>query len=432
MAHNPYIESFAQARESLPGRGVGWLDALRARAIERFGEAGFPTTKDEVWKFTNLRPLTRQDFSLAPRLENSVAPGDLSPHLPAGLDCHRMVFVDGHFRADLSAIGALPEGARLASLATVLQDDPDALEAYLSDEGGSPAALNTAFMADGAVLLIDENTDLDRPVHLLYLATAGDAARVNHPRNLIVVKAGASATVIESYAGASESLYWTNAVTEVTVGRGATLKHIKFQNEGSGGLHLAATRVRLEAGAAYDNFTAQWGARLARNEIDARLGGEGVSCRLKGVFLGRGRQHIDNTTLVDHAEPGCFSDEYYKGVLDGNAHGVFQGKIIVRPGAQQTDAHQLSKNLLLSDTAQVDTKPELEIYADDVKCSHGAATGELDEDALFYMRARGIDGREAERMLVEGFIGDIVDVIDVPELAAHLSTAVTAWLARGE
>ena len=218
----------------------------------------------------------------------------------------------------------------------------------------------------------------------------------------------------------------------MTVERDAVLKHVKFQNEGGGGFHLAATRTKIAGGATYDNFTAQWGARLARNEIAARFDGEGATCRLKGAFLGRGRQHLDNTTFVDHAEPGCFSDEFYKGVLDGNSHGVFQGKIIVRPDAQGTDAHQLSKNLLLSETAQVDTKPELEIYADDVKCSHGAATGAIDEDALFYMRARGIDGCDAERMLIEGFIGEIVATIEQPELIAHMERAVAAWLAQGK
>ena len=430
--HTPYVDAFAAVSGSLPGRGVGWLASLRARAIERFGEAGFPTPRDEVWKFTNLRPLTRQAFSLAPRVENSVALDDLTPHLPEGLACHRMVFVDGHYRAELSDIGPLPDGVRLASLAQIIEDDPDSLEEYLCDAGDSPTALNTAYTADGAVLMIDPGVALEMPVHLLYLATAGEDARVNHPRNLIVAGAGASATVIESYAAAGGGTYWTNTVTDVTVERDAELRHIKFQNEGSDGFHLAATRAAIAAGASYDNFTAQLGARLARNEITANFGGEGATCRLKGAFLGRGRQHLDNTTLVDHAEPGCFSDEYYKSVLDGDAHGVFQGKIIVRPDAQGTDAHQLSNSLLLSESAQIDTKPELEIYADDVKCSHGAATGALDEDALFYMRARGIDAALAERMLIEGFIGEITATIELPELTAHMERAVAAWLAQGK
>ncbi len=217
--HSAYVEAFAQARESLPGHSVGWLDKLRARAIERFGEAGFPTPRDEVWKFTNLRALTRQTFNLAPRQENSVVLDDLSPHLPQGLDCHRMVFVDGHFRADLSPIGALPEGVRLASLAQTLVDDPDSLEPYFIDQGDSPAALNAAFAADGAVLIIDGGVALEKPVHLLYLATAHEQALVNHPRNVIVAGAGSRATVIESYAAVADGAYWTNVVNDVTVER---------------------------------------------------------------------------------------------------------------------------------------------------------------------------------------------------------------------
>ena len=429
-----YMDAFAVSRKCLPGQGVGWLDALRSRAIERFGEAGFPTPRDEMWKFTNLRPLTRQTFTLAPRRENSVTLEDLSPHLPDGLACYRMVFVDGHYRADLSNFGDLPRGVHLSSLAQTLESDADSVRPYITDHGDSPAALNTAFMSDGAVLTIDENITLDRPVHLLYLATAGEDAQLSHPRSLIVAHAGSHATVIESYAGAAgaANIYWTNAVTEVIVEGDASLKHVKFQNEGHAGFHLAATRVRIETGATYDSFVAQLGARLARNEIVASLDGEHATCRLKGLFLGRGKQHLDSTTLVDHAKPSCHSDEFYKGVLDGDAHGVFQGKIIVRPDAQKTDAHQLSNNLLLSKTAQVDTKPELEIYADDVQCSHGAATGELDADALFYMRARGLDAAEAQRMLVKGFIGEIVGTIELPELAAHMERCVAAWLAQGE
>lgn len=427
--HSAYVDAFGAVRKALPGQGVDWLESLRARAIERFASAGFPTPKDEVWKFTNLRPLTRHSFALAPRQDNSVDLNDLAPHLPEGLACHRMVFVDGHFRADLSDLGDLPKGVRLTSLARILEDDPALVAAYLSDQGDSPAALNTAFMADGAVVMLDAGVALETPVHLVYLASAGETARVNHPRNLIHLAPASRATVIESYAAAAAGAYWTNAVSDVIVGRDAALKHIKFQNEGTDGFHLAATRAHLAEGATYDNFTAQLGARLARNEIAASLDGEGASCKLKGAFMGRGRQHLDNTTFVDHAKPGCFSDEYYKGVLDDDAHGVFQGKIIVRPDAQGTDAHQLSHNLLLSETAQVDNKPELEIYADDVKCSHGAATGELDRDALFYMRSRGIEARLAKRMLVEGFIAEIIETIEVPELNAHMERAVAAWLA---
>ena len=221
--HSAYVDAFGAVRKALPGQGVDWLESLRARAIERFASAGFPTPRDEVWKFTNLRPLTRHSFALAPRRDNSVDLNDLAPHLPEGLACHRMVYVNGHFRADLSDLGDLPKGVRLTSLARILEDDPAVVEAYFSDHGDSPAALNTAFMADGAVVMLDAGVDLETPVHLFYLATAGETAHVNHPRNLIVLAAGSRATVIESYAEAADGAYWTNAVSDVIVEQGLRL-----------------------------------------------------------------------------------------------------------------------------------------------------------------------------------------------------------------
>ncbi|MFP6743906.1 MAG: SufD family Fe-S cluster assembly protein, partial [Alphaproteobacteria bacterium] len=381
MATNDYSGAFAAARKSLPGQTLPWLDTLRQRAIEQFAEAGLPTIRDEVWKFTNLRALDRELFVPAPARQNGIALGDLEPHLPANLDCHRLVFVNGYLRADLSDLCALPQGVRLASLADLLDNDPDAVAEFFPAEiaGDSPVALNTAFMTDGAVLTIDDGVTLDRPVHLLYLAVPDDRPTAIHTRNLIVAGAGAVATVIESYAGMNSGAYWTNAVTDIVAAADASLRHIKLQGEGAEAFHLAATRARLANGVAYDSFVLQTGAQLARNEIFATLGGSNIDCRLGGAYLGRGRQHLDNTTVVDHAEPDSYSNEHYKGVLDGNAHGVFQGKIVVRPDAQKTDAHQLNKNLLLSESAQADTKPELEIYADDVKCSHGATVGEIDE-----------------------------------------------------
>ena len=431
--HRAYAAEFEAAKDGLPGRHLPWLEALRARGLERFVEAGLPTIRDETWKFTNLRALARDVYGLAPARSNGLATGDLAPHLPAGLDCHRLVFVNGRLRPDISDIGALPEGVRLSGLAALLDDDPDLAEEHLAGAlaGDSPVALNAAFMADGAVLIIGPGVALERPVHLLFLAAGEDAPAASHPRNLIVAGPGSSATVIESYAGLGDGPYWTNVVTDIVVGRDAAVRHVKLQDEGVGAFHLAATRARLAEGASYDSFVAQTGARLARNEIAATLDGTGADCRLSGVYLARRRQHFDNTTVVDHAEPDGYSNEHYKGVLDDDAHGVFQGKIIVRADAQKTDAHQLNKNLLLSEGAQVDTKPELEINADDVQCSHGAATGKLDEEALFYMRARGIEAPEAQRMLVAAFVGEIVDTISPAPVKAHVERAVAAWLAAG-
>ena len=431
-----YVRQFAVAKATLPGHDVPWLAALRERAIERFAALGFPTRKLEAWKFTDLRPLTRIAFASPPRRANGISREGIARFLPEDVECHLLVFVDGRLRADLSRVGALPAGARLCGLAEALESFPDRLEAHLGREeaidGHAPVALNTALMADGAVLMLDRGVVLDQPVHLLCLATAHEAPIAVHVRNLVVADAASGATVIESYAAAAPGAYWTNAVTDVAVREGAAIRHVKVQAEGGDAFHLAVTRVALADACRYESFVAALGGRLGRNEIAAVINGEDVECRLGGIILARGRQHLDATTLIDHAKPGSFSDEHYRGVLDEFAHGVFQGKIIVRPDAQKTNAHQLNKNLLLSETARVDTKPELEIHADDVKCGHGATAGELDADSLFYLRTRGLDGEAAERLLIESFVGEIIDSVGIPRLRPHLWRVVAGWLSRIE
>ena len=427
-----YVDQFAAQRAALPGNGIAWLDDAREAAIARFAEVGFPTNRDEAWKFTDLRRFARTSYAPAPKHANGVAAGDIADFLPDGLDCHLMVFVDGHARPDLSDIGALPEGARLVSLAEAIADDPELVEPMLADAGVTdafgPAALNAALMADGAVLTLAPGVMLEKPVHLLYLGAGGAAPVAAHLRNLVVAGAGSAATLIETYAPAGDGAYWTNAVTDIAADRDAAIRHVKLQTEGPETVHIAATRARLGGGARYDNFAASVGGRLSRNEISAVFDGEHGECRLGGAYLPRGRQHMDTTTLVDHAKPECTSHEHYRGVIDDAAHGVFQGKIVVRADAQKTDAHQLNKNLLLSETARVDTKPELEILADDVKCSHGATAGELDADALFYLRSRGIDAESAQNLLVEAFVGEIIETVEDDAIKAHLWRVVTGWL----
>ncbi len=435
-ATDAQIRRFAEAKATLPGHDLPWLATLRDGAIERFAALGFPTRKLEEWKFTDLRPLTRTAYLPAPRRANGIAGDSVARYLPADLATHRLVFVDGHYRAELSDVGELPSGARLLSLAEAFAADPDLVEAHLGrDEtldGSGPVALNAAFMADGAVLTLARGVALERPVHLVFLATGGDPPGAAHVRNLIVAEAESSATVIETYAAPAEGAYWTNAVTDVVAGSNAAIRHVKLQTESREAFHIAATRAHLAAGSSYHNLAASAGARLARNEITAVLDGEGAECRLAGLYLARDRQHLDTTTLIDHARPGCSSREFYKGVIGGNGHGVFQGKIIVRPDAQRTDADQLNKGLLLTREAQLDTKPELEIHADDVRCTHGAAVGALDPEALFYLRSRGLDAELARRILVEAFVAEIVDAAEPAAIGAHLRSMVAGWLAEVE
>jgi Fe-S cluster assembly protein SufD len=425
----PYAERFAAVAASLPGHDVLWLRELRRDAAARFARLGLPSPRVEQWKYTNLNTLAVVPFEkgeLADGASRSVA-------LPSALAPHRLVFVNGRYRPDHSLLSGLPSAVTVTSLADALQRDPDSVRSAL---GGAAAeedpllALNAAFMTDGYVIHLAPGAAPDQPLELLFVTTSETAA-AHHLRNLITLEPGSSATLIERYIGSTASTYWSHPVCDVRLGQGATLRHYKLQDEGHKAFHLAATAVEAERDARYESFVLTTGAGLARNEIKVVLDGTGASCRLDGGYLARGRQHVDTTTEIIHAQPHTTSEEVYKGVLDDRARGVFQGRIVVKPDAQKSDGHQLSKAILLSERAEIDTKPELEIYADDVKCSHGATAGELDEDALFYLRARGIDMAEARRLLIEAFIGDAIDSVADPMVRAGLQHHISGWMANG-
>jgi Fe-S cluster assembly protein SufD len=420
----PYVDAFhARPREKdLPP----WVTARREAALARFVELGFPTRRQEAWRFTNLTALQRTVF--AP------ASGGTVP--AAALDCyrfdgagHRLVFVNGTYAPELSAPGDLPRGAWLASTARTLKERPDLAAAAVDESdtsGGQPfASLNAALFADGFVLALDPGVVLDRPVEIIHVGSA-DVPQSFHFRNLLSLGAGSRAIVIESHAGSGR--YWTNAVSAVTLAEEAILRQVKLQDDGSEALHFAVTRSSLGKKARYDSFVLTLGARLSRHDLLATLVGEGAQLDLNGAYLLRGEQEATNATFVDHAAIGGTTRELYKGVVDGRAHGVFLGTVTVRPNAQQTDAQQTNKNLLLSRRASVDTKPQLEILADDVKCSHGATVGDLDESALFYLRARGIAEDEARRILIGGFAADALDTVGDAGLRAHLAGHVQRWL----
>ena len=422
----PYIDAFrAGERRDEPA----WLTQRREAALKNFGDKGFPTRRQEAWRFTDLRPLQRSAFPP----ESRSAP--VSPKLDsvrfAG-ETHRIVLVNGRFAAELSAVGRLPPGAWLASTADTLAQRPELLEAAIDatdTDGNQPfASLNAAFFADGVVLALNPGVSLQQPVEIIHVASATTPRSFNL-RNLVTLGAGSSASLIETFAG--DGSYWTNAVSLVRVLEKARLHHVKLQDEGVDAIHFALTRASLSAAARYDGFALTLGARLSRHEVLAKLDGEGAALGLNGAYLLRGEQEATNATFVDHAAPGGSTRELFKGVLDDRAHGVFLGTIGVRPHAQKTDAHQLNKNLLLSRRASVDTKPELEILADDVKCSHGATVGDLDESALFYLRARGIDEAEARRMLIQAFAADAIDTVEDAALRAHLGGHLQRWLSGG-
>lgn len=405
----------------------GWLAARREAALARFATLGFPSRREEAWRFTDLRPLQRVPFPPAAAM-GSAARAELAPWRFAGAS-HRIVLVDGRFDPELSEIGAVPKGAWLGSTARALAERPELVEAAHgeSDETGRQpfASLNAALFADGFVLSLDPGVALERPVEVIHLGRA-TAPCSFHLRSLVSLGAGSRAQLIETFSGEGE--YWTNAVLAIRAADGASLRHVRVEDEGRASVHFALTRAALDRGAQYDAFTLTLGGRLARQDILVRFDGPEATCRLDGAFLLRGDQEATTATFVDHAAPGCTTRELFKGVVDDRAHGVFLGRVAVRPDAQRSDAQQTNRNLLLSRRAAVDTKPELEILADDVKCSHGATVGDLDEAALFYLRARGIPEAEARRILIEAFAMEALDRVEGP-LRDHLAAHLQRWLA---
>ncbi|MCA9726419.1 MAG: Fe-S cluster assembly protein SufD, partial [Candidatus Eisenbacteria bacterium] len=400
-----YSDQFARLRPDLPGEGDPRLATLRADALSRFAAAGIPTPRLEDWKYTRFSALLDAPFAPAPAVADGIDGAALDA-LASGLaGAPRLVFVNGLLRADLSDLGGLPAGIAVETLGAA----PSALAEALED-GGADAlwSLNAALARDGAVVTVAKDTAIDRPLHILHLARPDAEAEASHVRHLIRLEPGARATVVESHFGPDGTAYWSNIAGRVLLGRDARLTHYRQQREGDGGLYRESVRAVLEAGATYESFALMLGGAIARDEIAVRFAGEGASCILDGVFLGRGGQHHDCTTRIDHAVPHCTSHETYRGVLDDKAHGVFQGLIQVAEQAQKTDAHMLSKTLLLSDRAAIDAKPELEILADDVQCSHGATTGDLDAASLFFLRSRGLPEAVARAMLVEAFVAEMV------------------------
>ncbi len=427
------VERFRLHPRPNSGTGLRWLNDLREAGLDRFGRLGFPPARSEAWKYTSLRALETLPLEPVAASDRLIAPSAYAPlPLPPELNRSRLVFVDGVFDPAQSRTAALPAGVVLAPLRQVLAERSDLAEAHLGriaeGEGQAFISLNTAFVDDGAVLHIPDGVDLETPVELVFVGHAGDRPLVWHPRILVVAGAGSRATVIEHHAGVGGASYLANGVTELALGRGARLNHYRAQRESLQAHHMAMVTAHLAQDAYYDNFVLSEGAKLSRNQIHCVLNGSGVTCRINGAYMVRGRQHCDTATFIDHAYPHCASREVYKGAIDNQARAVFQGKIMVRPDAQKTDGYQLNRALLLSEHAEIDSKPELEIYADDVKCSHGATAGDLDADCLFYLMARGIDRDSARGLLIGAFLNEAVDEMEHEAARDGFRTLVADWL----
>ena len=391
--------------------GPAWLREARRAAIDRFAERGLPTTRDEDWKYTSLAPLlaTPLDLAVAPEMPSEE---DLARFSMGPASWSRLVFVDGRYAAKLSTVRPLPAGGRLGSLAEALITDEPTVRAHLAESGDAFGALNAAFWADGAFLHVPAGVSLDEPIQLLFVATA-PGGRADHPRSLIVLERESRAVLVESYVALADEAYLTNVSTEIALGPRAVLDHHRVVLEGRQGFHVGRTRARQGPDSRFASCAVTLGGRLVRNDVDAKLDAEGAECALNGLFVVGGVQHVDTHTVVDHVQPRTTSRQLYKGVLDGRARGVFNGRVVVRPGANGTDAHQTNKNLILSERVEVDSKPQLEIFADDVKCSHGAADGQLAEDAIFYLESRGLDEVTARSLLTHGFANEVLGRIRV-------------------
>jgi len=419
-------DAYASRVEASRGRSIepAWLMSRRSAAARQLIEEGFPTTRDEDFRFTNIAPIASKAYPAAdlPPARASIDALRALATVP-GLDAHEIVFVNGRFAPELSSITGTPPGVRLANLASTIGADPAIVESLWGNaikfEMQGFTALNTALAADGAILDVDPEVVVERPIHFVFLSSA-PAPFGAHVRNLVRVGHHAEVRIVESYIGDAGQEYFTNAITEVLGAAESKVEYCRVQRESMAAHHISGTHLHLGRAAVFASESLSLGGAIVRNDVNATLDAEGISCTLNGLYLVDGDRLVDNHTTIDHAKPHCESHELYKGILDDRGRGVFNGKIFVREDAQKTDAKQTNKILLLSDDATIDTKPQLEIFADDVKCTHGATIGQLDEGQMFYLKSRGIGEDHARSILLHAFAADIVERIEVEALRTHL------------
>jgi Fe-S cluster assembly protein SufD len=431
-----YHQGFGGFEKSAAGNRLAWLRNMRRDAFARFAETGIPTTHTEDWRFTNLSSLAQTPFRLSSNGRSSFSAKSLVRFRIAGAAC-QLVFVNGRYAPELSIQGNLPDGVEISNLAAEIESQPSALESWLGqylDTRRDPfSALNTAFLEDGAFVHIEKDVVLEAPIHLLFVSTGESGPTMTHPRNLIVAEAKSQASFIEDYvsipgAPGAEGRIFCNTATELIVGDNAVISHYMIERENTDAFNISTLRIEQGRNASVASHSVLLGGGIVRNNVHPVLNGEGGDCLINGLFAGTGRQHLDNYMLVEHAKPHCGSRQFYNGILGGCAHGVFHGRIIVHKDAQKTDAKQTNRNLLLSDEAQIDTKPQLEIYADDVKCTHGATIGQIDETALFYLRSRGIDEASARQLLLLAFASECLDRMAEGPARTHIETLIHGHL----
>ena len=420
--------TYADAFSTVATSGPSWLPALRRAAFDRFSALGFPTTRDEDWHFTSVTPIAERTFKPMRAAATTLTLAELHAHTFGDATWHRLTFVNGRFERSLSTFAGLPAEVRVSTLAEALKESPEFVAEHLGKLAGvggqSFTAFNTAFVQDGVVIHVPRGVVVDAPIHLLHIADAQADGGVMHPRLLVVAEPLSQFAIVESYSGPNGASYFTNAVAEIEVGNGARIDHYKIQAEGTDAYHVGTTQVVQGRDSMYHSFSFAVGAALSRNNVYSKLSGEAAEVRLNGLYMVDGTQPSDHQTFVEHLAPACASRELYKGVLDGASHGVFNGKVYVDPIAQKTDGKQTNHSLLLSEQSRVDTKPQLEIFADDVKCTHGATVGRLDQAALFYMKSRGIGAENARALLTYAFAAEVLETIELDPLRLALEEQV--------
>ena len=422
-----YQSKFEAFEQSLNGARSTPVHEIRRNAMHRFVELGFPTTRQEEWRFTNILPITKTEFQPILNYElNGVTKKDVQQFLVK--NSLQLVFIDGMFSPELSDFDLLPAGMMVGSLAEMLKKHPEKIQQYINrwvmGEENAFTALNTAFLWDGAFISVPRGTVLKNPIQLIFVATDRDTVYTAQPRNLIIAGIDSQFKIIETYVGLAKNIYLTNAVTEILLDDNSIVEHEKYQVESVNAYHIGTTHIQMNAASRYTSNAISLGGSIVRNNITARFDAEGAECILNGLLLGKGMQLIDNHTVIDHAKSHCSSHELYKSILDGTSKGVFNGKVFVRKDAQKTDAKQTNKTLLLSDEATINTKPQLEIFADDVKCTHGATIGQLDDEQIFYLRSRGIGLDAARDILTSAFAGDVINRITIEPLRLQVERMI--------
>lgn len=429
-----YIDELHRLQESLPGDK---LSLIREAAMGQFQARGFPTTRQENWKYTDVKPIARSAFGIAEEKPAAGYEKQLELARLSGLESHELVFINGRFSVEHSRLQDLPQGVVLEDMSSALNNHSKLVDSIMSNttlnEQSNPFnILNTAFIHDGVLIHVPDDCSIDKPINLIYLSGYSDNEFSAHPRNLIFLGNGASLTVIENYVGAKDSQYFINTVTDAVLASNAVLTHYKLQQESVESYHIGNFNIYQDRDSQVNSHSISLGGSLVRNDIKVQLDAEGAGVLLNGLYMANGKQHIDNHTLINHLQPHTNSEEHYRGVLNDRGRGVFNGKVVVHKDAQKTDAAQSNANLLLSDQAEIDTKPELEIYADDVKCSHGSTVGQLDKDMMFYLRSRAIDETTAKSILTFAFAEEVIKRIEIEQIRHYLEYQVIGRLPDAE